>query len=68
MTLHTINNRVYLRARGGTTRIVGGEILIPGLSPRTRRNRGIDSLRRVTGGSISAHAEEPLAGLTALSW
>ncbi|AHJ63596.1 Hypothetical protein GbCGDNIH3_1629 [Granulibacter bethesdensis] len=34
-------------------------IQVPGLSPRTRRNRMPSPLRSSASGSISAHAEEP---------
>ncbi|APH54999.1 Hypothetical protein GbCGDNIH9_7112a [Granulibacter bethesdensis] len=50
---------VYLRARGGT--LING-VTVPrhwGLSPRTRRNLGTGASGGSSGGSISAHAEEP---------
>ncbi|AHJ68531.1 Hypothetical protein GbCGDNIH2_1629 [Granulibacter bethesdensis] len=54
-------DKVYLRARGGTENDVGHDAPALGLSPRTRRNRDAILGRYITLGSISAHAEEPLA-------
>ncbi len=55
--------RVYLRACGGTPLCVAGGPADRGLSPRMRRNLGDDPAAYRERGSISAHAEEPIAGL-----
>ncbi|APH57540.1 Hypothetical protein GbCGDNIH6_8027a [Granulibacter bethesdensis] len=50
---------VYLRARGGTSTRVCTVLIMPGLSPRTRRNPNGQWVDVDGWGSISAHAEEP---------
>mgnify|MGYP006983366175 CR=1 FL=1 len=56
---NTAEQRVYPRARGGTSGITGISLSTKGLSPRTRGNRGEKGPLPRLGGSIPAHAGEP---------